>query len=260
MLSINIPNVEPLFLHAFLRFYNVKLERMSLVKLKRGFTTSDQNLKGMITRAFTQFKQWETTTGKTLGEYMNRQIVLVYVTNGVANVTEKIISKRPLFIAKSRQNKNSYQHGEFGFTSKSPIQMNLTHIYELYNLPVIIPLTFETCPPSINLVKISDNVAFTDGDTPGHLKNSITIGISDDNYFWIPSPSIVQKRFYCTILPGICEVYFKTNWDLTRHMAICSDERKIKSYQVSRNEIIIKLIYYVSGYIWLQLKSLETCD
>ena len=252
MLAINIPKVEPLFLNAFLRFYNVKLERMSLVKLKRGYTISDQNLVNMITLAFSQFKRWEIATGKTIDDYMNRQIVFVKVTDGVANVTVTEIHRKPLFIVKSRQHKNSYLHGEFGFSSKHPIKLDLDFICELNNLPKLTELSFESCPPSINLVKVDNNVAFTDGDTPGYLAEKVTIGKSETHFYWIPNNSIVQKRFYCTKLPGICEVYFKTKQHLSDHMKICTNETKIKSYQVSINRI-----FY---YTHVSLQATYGCD
>ena len=233
MLPINIPNVDPLFLHAFLRFYEVAIDRMSLVKKGRtGYQIGDPNLVNIITFSFSQFQKWETETGRTLGDYMNRQIVFVIVKKGVANVLETEIKNKPLFIAKHPKNKNKYLYGNFEFRSTRPIKMGLDHIFDLFKRPVISPLTFESCPPFINLVKVSDNDVFTDGDTPGYLNTNITIGKSDEDYFWIPSSSIVKRRFYCTKLPGICEVYFKTKQHLKAHMSTCTDQTKIKSYQV----------------------------
>ena len=110
--------------------------------------------------------------------------------------------------------------------------MPLQFILCLNNLPIVAEIEFDSCPPNIHLVKVESNIAYTDGETVGHLSGSVFIGKCDSCYYWIPNHESIEKRFYCTKLPGICDVFFRRKEHLEKHMVVCSAETKIVSHQV----------------------------
>ena len=243
MLSINDPNIHPLFLHAFIRYYNLTIELMSLKKIGKTYQIGNEAILNLGILAYSQFQNWIRETDKnvsleTISDFFDRDIVLVNVTNGIGFVKQKTISRIPLFIAKNSKNKNSYLLGDFILNSRHPIQMPLNLILKFHNLSEETQIDFETCNLNIQLVKVENNVAFTDSETPGNFENSIVIGKCDNDYFWIPNKNILRNRFYCTKLPGKCEVFFYKKAHLDAHMAICTDQTKIISCQVGIFSII----------------------
>ena len=138
----------------------------------------------------------------------------------------------PIFIAKDKKRVTTYKYGQFLLTSKHPIKMPLKFILCLNNLPIVPEIEFDSCPPNIHLVKVENGNAYTDGETVGHLSGSVIIGKCESSYYWIPNHESIEKRFYCTKLPGICDVFFRQKQQLQKHLPICSDETKIVSHQV----------------------------
>ena len=233
MISLDCQDIDPLFLHSFLKFFNVTDEQMDIQPFRTFFRIGNNNLFNVITLSYYQFLNWKAENNKSLDDFLSRQVIQVNVHNGVANIKEKEIVRFPLFVAKHLKIPNRYLHGKFAIKSKHPIKMSLEHILSFYNLEPMSELTFESCPPTLNLVKVSNNEAYTDGDCTGILSGSVTIGKSDNEYYWIPNDQIVRKRFYCTKLPGKCNVYFNQKAHLQDHLVVCSDQTKIVSRQVS---------------------------
>lgn len=259
MLSINVPNVDPLYLYAFLTYYEVKRESMNLTRgpTKKGpYRIGDDNLLNLIKSSFSEFKAWQLETGKTLNDFLNRQIIPVAVNNGLAQVDLTEIENYPIFIAKHPTHKNCYQYGPFSVWSNHPIKMPLNYILRMNNLPLVNNIEFDSCPPHIQLVKVENGIAFTDGETVGHLSGSVIIGKSESDYYWISNPEIIQRRFYCTNLPGVCDVFFQTRQQKDRHMSICSSESKIVSQQV---ETLIRCKVNLENYLRFHMVKTLTC-
>ena len=233
MISLECRDIDPLFLHSFLKFFNVTEEQMNVQPFRNIFRIGNNDLFNVITLSYYQFLNWKAENNKSLDDFLSRQVIFVKVHGGVADIKEKEIVRFPLFVAKHTKYPNKYLYGKFALKSKHPIKMPLEYILSFYNLEQMSELTFESCPPTLNLVKVSNNEAYTDGDCTGILSGSVTIGKSDNDYYWIPNDQIVRKRFYCTKLPGKCNVYFKQKAHLRDHLVICSDQTKIVSRQVS---------------------------
>ena len=232
MISLDCQDIDPLFLHSFLKFYNVMDAQIAAKPFRNIFRIGNQDLINVITLSYFQFQNWKKGTNKTLEDFLDKQILFVNVKNGVGYVKEKEISRPPIFVAKHYKLKNKFRHGHFVLKSRHPIKMPLEYILRYHNLDPMSEIEFESCPPTVRLVKVQDGKAFTDGDCTGVLRETVTIGKSGDDYYWIPDKKIIKRRFYCTKLPGKCNAFFNRKEHLQKHMSNCSDVTKIKSRQV----------------------------
>ena len=170
-------------------------------------------------------------TNQTMEQYFEREILEVRVSNnsGLLHVNE--IKSMPLILAKDDKN-GHYLYGPFSVRSKHPIRMELNLILEYHNFKKIDSLEFYQAAKGISVVKVRDNCAFMDGETTGLVDGDLIIGKSGDMYYWIPDPSIIEKRYYCTKFPGKCSMFFAKKVNLERHEKTCTDHTVIKSKQV----------------------------
>ena len=170
-------------------------------------------------------------TNQTMEQYFEREILEVRVSDnsGLLHVNE--IKCMPLILAKDDKN-GHYLYGPFSVRSKHPIRMELNLILEYHNFKTKDSLEFHEVSRGISMCKVRDNVAFMDGETTGLVDGDLIIGKNGSVYYWIPDPSIIQKRHYCTKFPGKCSMFFTRKQALECHEKTCKDYTVIKSKQV----------------------------
>ena len=140
----------------------------------------------------------------------------------------------PLILGK-HEKKEHFLFGKFSVRARHPIRMDLNFILKYHNFEPTENLEFHEVPRGVALVKVENNVAFTDGETTGLVDGDLIIGKNGPVYYWIPDKNIIQKRYYCTKYPGKCHMFFIKKCNLDDHMIGCTDHTTIISKQVCLN-------------------------
>ena len=229
MKAIALDGIAPDFLHAFLHFHKIPIEHLNLLRVRQKNVITNQSLITLIRFNFENFQN----SNKTLDQFFDRQIVKVNLQANKETSMLKTVEliNVPLFIIVNYNKHLVY--GETRIISKKPIKMPLDKLRVFLNISET-DLTFENCPRNIDMFKVEKGVCFTDFSTPGSSNTDIAIGFDGSDYYWIPDKSIIEKRYFCTKFPNQCNVYFKTQQHLNRHMDTCEVETKIISKQVRR--------------------------
>ena len=167
----------------------------------------------------------------TMDKYFESEILEVRVSNNSGLLHVKEIKSMPLILAK-HEKKDHFLYGAFSVRSKHPIRMELNLILEYHNFKHIDSLDFHEAARGISIVKVQNGQAFIDGETTGLVDGDLVIGKNGSVYYWIPDPSIIEKRYYCTKYPGKCSMFFTQKHSLERHEKTCTDHTVIKSKQV----------------------------
>ena len=85
-------------------------------------------------------------------------------------------------------------------------------------------------------------MGFHSNSVPGKCvkwETKLRIGVLEDKFFWLPSMSLIMKRFYCS--RDDCLMSFICKSDCERHQSICSSDQNVKTKQIAygdtRNEL-----------------------
>ena len=186
----------------------------------------------------------------TMNEYFESEIIHVRVNQNKGLIHQTEIKSKPLFLAKHAKNEN-FLYGDFDVSAKHPIKMPLHLIVQMGNFDFSADtLDFVNCPRGVALVKVENQIAFTDGETTSLDGCEFFVGKNGNDFFWIPDEKIIQRRYYCTRFPGQCEVFFDKKYNWEEHEKICRTDTIIKSKQVFISyDTYNHVISYIMGYI-----------
>ena len=233
-IPINCPEVPSEFLHALLKHHAIGLDLINPKKNRRTNVVGNNDLILFIQFHYNYF----SNSSQTMNEYFESEIIHVRVNQNKGLIHQTEINSTPLFLAKHAKNEN-FLYGDFSVSAKHPIKMPLHLIVRMGQFDFFADtLDFVNCPRGIALVKVENQIAFTDGETTSLDGCEFFVGKNGNDFFWIPDEKIIQRRYYCSKFPGQCEVYFNTKYDCDRHEKICRTDTLIKSKQVNLYTIL----------------------
>ena len=178
--------------------------------------------------------QYFLLSGKQLGEFFNRQIVIVRQTRGNAFIIESNeINQFPIFLPIDRKKRVTHGANFKHFTADAPIKMPIKLIFEIHGkiCPEDFPNTF---PPFVETYPVISGEAIRNKDASGKSKSPevIRIGHDGSKWYWIPNEKMIVTVYRCTKYPKKC-LFKSSDWtNFQRHVSTCTDQTIIESKQV----------------------------
>ena len=226
------------------------LNPVSVQSNGRVFTTANQVDHQRISRDYARY----LTSGKTLEDFFDRQIIVCNYSNARAPVQDlwttslKRVYNTPVFIGKQRQTRVSYHVIRLeDVSSKYPIQMSTKQLALLHGIETdfedLLDL-YDHHEIAFKFVDIKDGKCFVSNSLPGMRTGNfpeIVVGVKNDQTFWVPSTFTIQERFYCSKFPSKCTYFSTDQRNTNRHEETCTDTTEVKSSQVDFNFLLCRL-------------------
>ena len=246
LLKIRDPKVEIKFLQCYLQVENVKLEEMKL------YQKNDINYIGnekLLTDIRDQYQKFKAATNVNMEQFFNRQIIICNRSREndyiVLNVRE--ITRRPLFLVKSKHGALFWGYNLEDFRAQKPIKMSAELIFDLYGVRG--SLDMQNVPDFVNLYELMEienkvHPCITI-NTPGESNepNPILIAYDETDTFWVTHKDMVKTIFTCDKFPGRCLYQTVDKPNYNRHMESCTDQPILTSRQVNIRYIIWAILY-----------------
>ena len=223
------------FVMCYLTVNQINYSDLALKKSKNWNTITNRRITDDIKMRY----QYFLLSGKQLGEFFNRQIVIVRETRGRNSIPQLIIESEeinsdPIFITVDRKKRVKHGADFKNFTAEKPIKMPIELIFKIHGklCPEDFPNTF---PPYVETYPVISGEAIRNKDASGKSKSPevMRIGHNGPNWYWIPNEKMIITIYRCTKYPRKC-LYKTSDWgNFERHVSTCTDQTIIESKQVT---------------------------
>ena len=222
------------FVMCYLMVNQINYSELALKKSKNWNTITNRQIVDKIKMQY----QYFLLSGKQLGEFFDRQIVIVRETRGRNSPPQFIIeteeiNSRPIFIIMDRNQRVKHGADLRKFTSEKPIKMPIKLIFEIHGkiCPEDFPCDF---PPYVEMYPVISGKAIRNREASGKSKSPevIRIGREGSNWYWIPNEKMITTIYRCTKYPRKC-LYKTSDWtNFQKHVSVCTDQTTVNSKQV----------------------------
>ena len=201
------------FVMCYIAANQINYSDLNLMKKGKWTVITNQKILNDIKMRY----QYFLLSGKQLGEFFNRQILIVRETRGRNSPQQLIIeteeiSSNPIFII-GDGNKRIKHGADFRqFTAEKPIKMPIELIFEIHGK--VCPEEFlETFPPYVETYPVISGEAIRNKEASGKSKSPevIRIGHEGSNWYWIPNETMIVTVYRCTKYPRKC-LYKTSDW------------------------------------------------
>ena len=183
--------------------------------------------------------QYFLLSGKNLGQFFDRQIVIVRETRGRNSPQQLIIESEeinstPIFIIVDGNKRVKHGADFKKFTAEKPIKMPIGLIFEIHGKisPEDFPKTF---PPYVETYPVISGEAVKNRNASGKSKSPevIRIGHEGSTWYWIPNEKMIVTVYRCTKYPRKC-IYKTSDWtNFQKYISACTDQTTVVSKQVT---------------------------
>ena len=222
------------FVMCYLAANQINYSDLNLTKKGKWTVITNQKILNDIKMRY----QYFLLSGKQLGEFFDRQIVIVRETRGRNSSPQLIIETEeidsdPIFVILDPKKRVKHGADFKNFTAEKPIKMPIELIFKIHGkiCPEDFPNSF---PPYVETYPVISGEAIRNKNASGKSKSPevIRIGREGSNWYWIPNEKMIVTVYRCTKYPKKC-LFKSSDWtNFQRHVSTCTDQTIIESKQV----------------------------